>query len=139
MMSTEPRSEFETVLEISVSGSEWVFTRRGELLGGINHVNRSLLKLHRVATGGNCNADESLCQIHVAIVIDANFRDDVAGLARTHKPVANFHSISHWSYSYTPPGDCPTRGREKGRGMRAPNCFRTGAARPPCLRHRSYG
>src|SRR6266702_1967656 len=88
-------SKFETMLQVAIGGSERVLARRGKLLRCINHLNRSFLKLDRVATGGDRNAYKPLCQIYIAIMIDPDFRDDVAGLARTHKPIANFHSCSH--------------------------------------------
>src|SRR5215831_1198222 len=64
--------------------AERAFSWLRQLLRLVHHVDRSLLELHRVASGGRRDADQPLRQCDVAVVIDTNLGDHVARL-----PVAN--------------------------------------------------
>jgi len=52
----------------------------GQLFGWIDDVHSPLLKLHRVAVSCNCDADQTLREVDVAVVVDADLSDDIARL-----------------------------------------------------------
>jgi len=55
----------------------------GELFFGVDDVYGALLELDGVATSSDGDGDEALCEIDIAIVVNADFGDDVAGLTCT--------------------------------------------------------
>src|SRR5271157_2634176 len=78
------KPEFEPALEVPVSRAEGILTRLGQLLGGVYHVDRAFLELHGIAPGSVGHLDQHLGQLYVAVVVDADLRDDIAGV-----PISN--------------------------------------------------
>jgi hypothetical protein len=75
------RAELQGTFELAIGGSEGALAYSGEFRGRINDVDGALLKLHCIATGRNRYIDQPLGDGHVAIMIDADFRDYVTRIA----------------------------------------------------------
>ncbi len=86
--------------------AEGVRARRGELLLGVDDLDGALLELDRVAAGGDSHGDEALGEIDVAVVVDADFRDDIAGLAGAKLLASYFYGAHSYSIEGSrQPGD----------------------------------
>src|SRR5262249_50772063 len=81
--------ELVAAFEISVRRTEWVPARLGQFLGRIDDLDGALLELHGVAPGGNRNTDQPFGLVDVAVMVDADLRDDVTGLPLPHLPVTD--------------------------------------------------
>ncbi len=81
--------EFEAVFEVAVGGSEGIFAGFGEFVGGVDDIDGSLLELDSVAACGDGDADEPFGKVDVAVMVDADFCDDVAGLTIAHQFVSD--------------------------------------------------
>ena len=88
-------TEFQAALEVAIGGSEGAFPRLRQLFRRVHYIDRALLELDRVAAGRHRHADEPPGQIDVAVVVDADFGDDVARMAVANHFVAdrNFGDI----------------------------------------------
>ena len=64
-------AEFESVLQVAVGCAKGILARLGQFLSRVHNLNGSLLKLYGIASCGNCNADQSLGEIDIAVMVDA--------------------------------------------------------------------
>ena len=109
----ESKKGWGAALQVTVGLAEWALARTGELLRGIHDVDGPLLELHRVAAGGDGDADQTLRDVDVAIMVDTDLGDDVAGLPVTDKRIADSHTFHLRSQGLRGrgPGSTPPRTR----------------------------
>ena len=74
-------AEFEGAFEVAVGGAEGALARPGEFFRRIDHIDGALLELDGTAAGTRGDVDQLLGQADVAVMVDADLRHDVAGLA----------------------------------------------------------
>jgi hypothetical protein len=81
------------MLQVAVGRAKGVFARFGQLFGGIDHIHGALLELHSVTSSRQSHADESLGNVDIAIVIDADFGNDETRLIVANQPVSNLQCV----------------------------------------------
>ena len=79
-------AELEAAFQVAVGVAERRFTRLRQLFRGVHNIDRALLELHYFATGLRRDVDELLGGIEVAVVVDADLRDNKARVAVTDGP-----------------------------------------------------
>ena len=62
----------------------------------IDHVDRAFLEFHRIAARFDGNVNQLLRKIQVTVMVNADFRNDKAGVTIPHESIANSH-LSHAS------------------------------------------
>ena len=86
-------AKLQGTLQVSVSRTKGILARLGQFLGRVDHLHGALLELHRIAIGSHCDADQTLCQINISVVIDADFCNHKTGLTFTDEAVTNSHGL----------------------------------------------
>jgi hypothetical protein len=90
--------ELEAALQVAVGVAEGIGTRGRELGRGVDDLHGALLELDGVAAGGHGDGDEALGQVDVAVVIDADLCDDIAGMARAKLLVSDGYAAHRCSW-----------------------------------------
>jgi hypothetical protein len=81
--------KLEAPLEFTICRAKGTFPELCKFLARIHYVNGSLLEFHGVASGTDGNVDEPLCQVNVAVVVDSDFCDHIAGIRITYGSASN--------------------------------------------------
>ncbi len=106
--------ELQAMLELPVCVAKRTLPGTREFFGGVDNLNRALLELHSVATGGDRNTDQPLGEIDIAVMVNSDFGDYIAGLGisgelipylnpfQLHRNTVRIHGDnSHESDSYS--------------------------------------
>ena len=99
--------ELQPALEIAVGGAEGILAGLGQFFGGVDDVHGALLKLHGVAARRYGHADQPAREVDIAVMVDADLGDDVAGVAIADQPAADRNRgalffVRLYKHRYTP-------------------------------------
>src|SRR6185369_1456849 len=77
-------TELEPTLQVTVGRAERILSRLRQLFGGVHDLDGALLELPRVRLGHAGHGDPTTPDPEVAVVVDADFPNDVGRATVTH-------------------------------------------------------
>src|SRR5258706_3091952 len=75
--------ELEAALQVAIGRAERIFAGLRQFLGGVNDIDRPLVEFDRAATSAHRDVDQLFGKIDVAIMVNADFSDDIARLCHS--------------------------------------------------------
>src|SRR5215211_8251417 len=88
--------EFNLIAIVQICNiAPWFFTHLFLLFEGCGNSRRALLKLDGINTGVDRRVDHLLGNVQIAVMIDADFRNDVSRMTIPHPAVSNLYFTRH--------------------------------------------